>query len=419
VNVARRIGLSLFAPVLAVVVALVISSAVMAALQVNPLRVFQVMVDFGDTPSQQTTALVVILNRAVPLFLAGLAVSIAFRMGLFNIGVEGQYRLATILAAGAGAAVALPGPLHVLLIVVVAMVVAAVWAGIVAVLKVTRGVSEVISSIMLNVIALGIASYLLTGPLRGSPEGASIIATAEIPESGWMPSLNGVFGALGLATPPRQLYGFLIVAAVVGVAVAVLLNRTRFGFDLRAAGLSPSAASASGVDARGMVVRTMLLSGAVAGLIGMPDLLGSTHSYTTDFTSGLGFLGIAVALLGRNKPLGIAFGALLFAFLDRSLVPLQIQDFPASVVTIIQGTIVLAVVVANELARRVARRSAERGSAPATVAVAGDGSTGPGQAASGAASTGGAADQGEGTGAGVSRTAGAGQRTDERQGTGA
>jgi simple sugar transport system permease protein len=419
VNVARRIGLSLFAPVLAVVVALVISSAVMAALQVNPLRVFQVMVDFGDTPSQQTTALVVILNRAVPLFLAGLAVSIAFRMGLFNIGVEGQYRLATILAAGAGAAVALPGPLHVLLIVVVAMVVAAVWAGIVAVLKVTRGVSEVISSIMLNVIALGIASYLLTGPLRGSPEGASIIATAEIPESGWMPSLNGIFGALGLATPPRQLYGFLIVAAVVGVAVAVLLNRTRFGFDLRAAGLSPSAASASGVDARGMVVRTMLLSGAVAGLIGMPDLLGSTHSYTTDFTSGLGFLGIAVALLGRNKPLGIAFGALLFAFLDRSLVPLQIQDFPASVVTIIQGTIVLAVVVANELARRVARRSAERGSAPATVAVAGDGSTGPGQAASGAASTGGAADQGEGTGAGVSRTAGAGQRTDERQGTGA
>jgi simple sugar transport system permease protein len=167
-----------------------------------------------------------------------------------------------------------------------------------------------------------------------------------------------------------------------------------------------------------MVVKTMLLSGAVAGLIGMPDLLGSTHSYTTDFTSGLGFLGIAVALLGRNKPLGIAFGALLFAFLDRSLVPLQIQDFPASVVTIIQGTIVLAVVVANEIARRVARRSAERGSA-VPAAVAGDGSTGAGQAASGAASTGGAADGGEGTGAGVSRGAGAGQRTDERQGTGA
>ncbi|SFO95446.1 nucleoside ABC transporter membrane protein [Geodermatophilus dictyosporus] len=408
-SVLRRVGLALFAPVLAVVVAVVISSAVMAALQVDPFRVFAVMVDFGDTPSQQVTAIVVVLNRAVPLFLAGLAVAIAFRMGLFNIGVEGQYRLATVLAAGVGAAVALPGPLHVLLIVVVAMAVAAIWAGIVAVLKVTRGVSEVISSIMLNVIALGIASFLLTGPLRGSPEGASIISTAEIPESGWVPSLNGVFGVLGLADPPRQLYGFLVVALVVGAVIAVLLNRTRFGFDLRAAGLSPSAASASGVDSRAMVVKTMLLSGAVAGLIGMPDLLGSTHAYTTDFTSGLGFLGIAVALLGRNKPIGIALGALLFAFLDRALVPLQIQDFPASVVTIIQGTIVLAVVVANEVARRVARRSAERGSGPAA-AVAGDGSTGPGQAAGGA---------GEGTGAGVSRTTGAGQRTDERQETGA
>jgi simple sugar transport system permease protein len=371
----RRLGPALFAPVLAVVVAVVISSAVMAALQVNPLQVFEVMVDFGETPSQQITALVVILNRAVPLFLAGLAVAVAFRMGLFNIGVEGQYRLATIVAAAAGAAVSLPGPIHVVLIVVVAMLVAAFWAGIVAVLKVTRGVSEVISSIMLNFIALGLASFLLTGPFRGTAANAQIVGTADIPESGWVPSLNGLFDLLGLANPPRQLYGFLIIAAVVGVLMAVLLNRTRFGFDLLASGMSPSAASASGVNARAMVIKTMLLSGAIAGLIGLPDLLGSTHAYTTNFTAGLGFLGIAVALLGRNRPGGIALAALLFAFLDRSLVPLQIADFPASVVTIIQGTIVLAVVVANEVARRIARRAAERGVAQGP-AVPGDGSTG-------------------------------------------
>jgi simple sugar transport system permease protein len=359
------------------VVALVISSAVMAALAVNPLDVFSVMLDFGDSPTQQVTAMVVIVNRAIPLFLAGLAVAIAFRMGLFNIGVEGQYRLATIVAAGVGAAVSLPAPLHIGLIIVVAVVVAAFWAGIVAVLKVTRGVSEVISSIMLNFIALGTASYLLTGPFRGSPEGASIISTAEIPASGQMPGLNGIFGALGLANPPRQLYGFLLVAVVVGIVIAVLLNRTRFGFDLKASGMSPSAASASGVNARAMVIKTMLLSGAVAGLIGLPDLLGNTHSYTTDFTAGLGFLGIAVALLGRNKPIGIALAALLFAFLDRSLVPLQIADYPSSVVTIIQGTIVLAVVVANEIARRVARRSAAVDTAtPAGGPAAGDGSVG-------------------------------------------
>jgi ABC-type uncharacterized transport system permease subunit len=361
----RRLGPALVAPVLAVVVAVLISSAVMAALQVNPLKVFEVMVDFGETPSQQITALVVIVNRAIPLFLAGVAVAIAFRMGLFNIGVEGQYRLATIIAAAAGAAVSLPAPLHVVLIVVVAMLVAALWAGLVAVLKVTRGVSEVISSIMLNFVALGLASYLLTGPFRGSAPASNIVSTTVIPESGWVPSLNWIFDAVGLANPPRQLYGFLILAAVVGVAVSVLLNRTRFGYDLRASGMSPSAASASGVNASGMVVKTMLLSGAVAGLIGLPDLLGATHAYTTNFTAGMGFLGIAVALLGRNKPGGIAFAALLFAFLDRALVPLQIADFPASVVTIIQGTIVLAVVIANEVARRVTRRAAERGTAQA------------------------------------------------------
>jgi ABC-type uncharacterized transport system permease subunit len=377
-SVLRRVGPALLAPVLAVLIAMVISAVVMAALQVSPTRVLAVMVDFGDTPTQQVTALVVIINRAVPLFLAGLAVAIAFRMGLFNIGVEGQYRLATVIAAAVGAAIALPGPLHVLVIVVVAMIAGALWASIVAVLKVMRGVSEVISSIMLNFVALGLASFLLTGPFRGSDRGASITRTEEIPESGWIGGLNGVFGALGLASPPRQLSGFLPIAIVVGVVIAVLLNRTRFGFDLKASGMSPSAASASGVDARGMVLKTMLLSGAVAGLIGLPDLLGTTHAYTTDFTSGLGFLGIAVALLGRNKPIGIALGALLFAFLDRALVPLQIADYPASVITIIQGTIVLAVVVANEIARRIIRRSAERGTAsPAGGPSAGDGSTGP------------------------------------------
>jgi general nucleoside transport system permease protein len=376
VNALRRIGPSLLAPALAVVVAVVITAVVIVAIGQDPLTALRVLFDFGDTPAQQTQGIVVVLNRAVPLFLAGLAVSVAFRMGLFNIGVEGQYRMATVLAAGVGAAVVLPAPLHVLLIVVVAMAVGAFWAGIVAVLKVTRGVSEVISSIMLNFIALGTASFLLTGPLRGSEEGAAIITTTDIPESGRFPALNGVFGALGLAQPRGELFGFLLVAVVVGVVVAVLVKRTRFGFDLRATGLSPSAATASGIDARAMVVKTMLISGAVAGLIGLPDLLGRTYHFGTEFTAGLGFLGIAVALLGRNSPLGIAFAALLFAFLDRAAVPLQFADIPASVVTIIQGTIVLSVVIANEAARQLTRRRAERHSGQAGPPPADDG-TGP------------------------------------------
>ncbi|MEU2347392.1 ABC transporter permease [Modestobacter sp. NPDC049651] len=406
----RRLGRTLLAPVLAVVVALLISAVVMLAISVNPVDALRVMFDFGETSTQQMTALIVVLNRAVPLFLSGLAVSIAFRMGLFNIGVEGQYRMATILAAGAGAAVALPGPLHVALIMVTAMAVGAVWAAVVAILKVTRGVSEVISSIMLNFIALGTASYLLTGPLRGSKPGASIVTTAEIPESGWMPSLNGLLSSLGLESPPRQLYGFLVVAIVIGVLIAVLLKRTRFGFDLRASGLSPSAASASGVDARGMVIKTMVLSGAVAGLIGLPDLLGSDHHYGTEFTTGLGFLGIAVSLLGRNSPAGIAVAALLFAFLDRAQVPLQLNDIPSSVVTIIQGTIVLAVVIANEVARRLTRRAAERGT-PVAPPSTGDGSTGGGQGGDGGPPP----DDGPGSGTGpaISTATGRGGRSDD------
>jgi general nucleoside transport system permease protein len=377
----RRAAQSLLGPVMAVLVSLIISGIVIALIGEDPLAALQVMVDLGDTPAQQTQSMVVILNRAIPLFLAGLAVSIAFRMGLFNIGVEGQYRLATILAAAAGAAVVLPAPLHLLLVIVVAMLVGALWAGIVAVLKVTRGVSEVISSIMLNFVALGLASFLLSGPLRGSEVGASIITTEGLPESAWFPGLNGVFTGLGLAEPRTELYGFLLLAIVAGVLIGVLLKRTRFGFDLRATGLSPSAASASGVDARGMVLKAMLLSGAVAGLIGLPDLLGSTHHYGTEFTAGLGFLGIAVALLGRNSPVGIAVAALLFAFLDRAALPLQFADIPASVVTIIQGTIVLSVVIANEVARRLTLRSAERAGAraapPGGSAPEGGGGTGP------------------------------------------
>ncbi|TWH74275.1 ABC transporter permease [Modestobacter roseus] len=414
----RRLGLSLMAPAIALVVALALSAAVIALIGQNPVTAVRVMFDFGDSPAQQTQAIVLVLNRAVPLFLAGLAVSVAFRMGLFNIGVEGQYRIATVLAAGAGAAVVLPGPLHLLFIIVVAMAVGAFWAGIVAVLKVTRGVSEVISSIMLNFIALGLASYLLTGPLRGSPEGASIITTSEIPESGWFPGLNGVLTGLGLAEPRSDLYGFLVVAIVVGVVVAVLIKRTRFGFDLRATGMSPSAATASGVDARRMVLKTMLISGAIAGLIGLPELLGDAHDYNTEFTAGLGFLGIAVALLGRNSPLGIAFGALLFAFLDRAAIPLQFADIPASVVTIIQGTIVLAVVVANEIARRVTRQQAERGNAVAPP-TSGDGSTGGGQGPGDGPPPDGGPTTGTGTGVGVRNASGEPGRTDSRQGAGA
>ena len=156
-----------------------------------------------------------------------------------------------------------------------------------------------------------------------------------------------------IPTAGGDLWGFLFIAVLVGVLFQFTLTRTRFGFDLRATGRSESAATASGVNVKKMVVISMVVSGAIAGLIGLPELLQNSYSYGQSFQPGLGFLGISIALLGRNSPIGMAFAALLFAFLDStgSQLPLK-GGFPFEIVAVMQGTIVICVVVAYELVRR-------------------------------------------------------------------
>ncbi|CAN5348794.1 ABC transporter permease [soil metagenome] len=355
----RRIGLGMLAPASALILALLVSSAALLLIERSPVDAFSSMASYGTTPD----SLISIVNRAVPLFLAGLAVAIGFKMNLFNIGVEGQYRLAALLAASVGAAVTLPAPLHVALIVLVAMAVGAVWAGIPGVLKVRRGVHEVISTIMMNFIATGISAYLLANYLRAeNAPNDLIIKTPPIPASGRLPPLNGIFGL----TDRPNLFSFVVVAVVVGIAFYLLIWRTRFGFDLRASGLNPEAARVSGVDSGGMVIRTMLLSGAIAGLVGMSDLLGFFHQYTLDFPVGLGFTGIAVALLGRNHPVGIALGALLFGFIERSAQILDLENVPKEIIVIMQGVIILSVVIAYEVVRRLIEAQEVRAAAERT-----------------------------------------------------
>lgn len=346
--------------VIAVLAALVVLAVVLVVLRVDPIKAVRALFDFGETPKAQANQMRSWVNRTVPLFLSGLAVSIGFRMNLFNIGVEGQYAMAAVVAAAFGGAVVLPAPFGVIAILLVAMATGAAYASIPAVLKVTRGVNEVITTIMLNSIAVGIISYLLRGPFRDPKLGAnSNGSTTPLPESSWFPGIADPFGWLGMDTPSRPVGGFIILAAIIGVAVWFVVERTRFGFSLRASGRNATAAEASGVPARRLTVQALLLSGALAGLVGMPQILGETHTYSTDFVLGLGFSGIAVALLGRNNPLGIALAAILFAFLDRSGPSLQNVDIPPSVVVITQGVIVLSVVIVNELARRRLLRAEE------------------------------------------------------------
>jgi ABC-type uncharacterized transport system permease subunit len=340
-----KLALGIGAPLLALVAAFAITSLVLI-IAGDPVA------DVWDTilSVPETRNLANIINNASVLYLSGLAVAIGFRMNLFNIGVDGQYRIAAFTAAAVAGEAWLPGYLNTALAVLAAMLVGAAWAGIAGLLRATRGVSEVISTIMLNFISTGIVAYLLR-QVAVREEGSNSLGTREIPEGSRIPSFPIGDG------PGQEIYGFIVIAILAGVAYWFVLNRTRFGFDLRATGQSTTAAVASGISVQKMIVTAMLISGAVAGLVGLPILFGDAYTYGSTFQSGLGFAGIAIALLGRNHPIGIAVGALLFAFLDEQSNPLQILvGVSPDIVAITQGVIVLTVVISYELVRRYAVR---------------------------------------------------------------
>jgi len=350
------------APLIALLIAFGIAAFALLLVDIDPLAAYNEMWDFGTT----TASMISSVNRAIPLFVSALAVAVGFKMGLFNIGVEGAYLLAALFAAYVGTLFTAPAILHVLVILIVASVVGAVWNGIAGWLKVARGVHEVISTIMLNFIAFSLSAYLFINVFKAETAGLTA-ATQLIPQNGWIPSLNPVLGWFGVE--PRagsDLHGFLIIAIFLGVFYHYLVTRSVFGFDLRASGINPPAAHASGVNPKRMVVVTMLISGGIAGLVGMPDLLGFHHQYVQDFPRLYGFDGIAVALLGRNHPVGMGLGALLFGFMERGALILDLRDVPREIVTIIQGTVVLTVVIVYEIVTRYVQRRTVAAAARAT-----------------------------------------------------
>ncbi|MDQ1654869.1 MAG: ral nucleoside transport system permease protein [Cryptosporangiaceae bacterium] len=351
----RRLGMGVLAPVLALVMAFVIVAIVLQLSGFDAFGVFGRMAQVGFLDKY----LIRSLDKAVPYFFAGCAIAVGFRMALFNIGVEGQYRIAALIAAWVGAKLSLPPVLHVLAIVVVAMAVGSAAAAIPAVLKVTRNVNEVVRTIMLNFILGGVGTWLLVSYLRNTSGTGNNTETALIPPSGRMPAADSVLNAIGFQVPPGEsVTGLIFVAIALGIVLWVLINKTRFGFGLRASGLNPIAAQASGISSKGMIIKAMLLSGALAGFVGLPELLSNNYKFVSDtFPQQLGFTGIAVALLGRNTPLGIALGAFLFGFLETTTGALQFSANPAlkiptEMALVMQGAILLSVVIAYELVRR-------------------------------------------------------------------
>ncbi|MER7637395.1 MULTISPECIES: ABC transporter permease [unclassified Streptomyces] len=338
----ERVLLAVAGPVMALVAAILLTSVVLLASGKNPIEPYNLMLQqIGYSDVQ-----VLIVNQASMYYIAALAVALGFRMNLFNIGVDGQYRLGAVMTAVVGAHVGLPAVLQVPLLLLVAVLTGAFWAGIAGVLKVTRGVSEVVATIMLNAIATSLILYLTQTNTWGVQVGNNM-TTGIMKKSGWIPGID-------LGSDVGEIYGLVFLAVIMGVLYWLVLNRTRFGFDLRATGESESAAAASGVDAKRMTLTAMLISGGVAGLAGLPLLLGDSHTYSLTFPEGLGFTAIGIALLGRNNPGGIALAALLWAFLDKASPALDYATpvaYQKEIATIMQGLIVFAVVISYEVVR--------------------------------------------------------------------
>ncbi|MBA2476566.1 MAG: ABC transporter permease [Actinobacteria bacterium] len=347
----------------------------------NPLRTYQAIFDGSGlnwlfpwiTSEERTLAafnLQYTLLLTTPLILTGLAVAFAFRCGMFNIGGQGQYTVGAVVAVWVGSSFAgMAGVAHALLAIVLAVLAGALWAGIAGLLKATVGAHEVISTIMLNWIALWVGSFLFTlgGPLQdsdqpGVPVSGSVQEGAKLLVFWGEPELQGLH--IGL---------FVAIGAL--VAFWVMLNRTTLGYEVRAVGFNPEAARYGGISVARNYFLAMAISGAFAGLAASLDVLGWQFriSETDVQISQIGFIGIAVALLGRNTAVGIGFAALLFGSLlngasTRNLDPEIFKpELAGNLTLLIQGLIVLfvgadvLVLYLWQLRRRVKLRVARAG----------------------------------------------------------
>ncbi len=344
---------------LALVLALAAASLVLVASRLDVAAALGALFTgaFGSTQGIAET-----LAQTSTLIFAGLAVAVALRAGLFNIGAEGQLIVGGLCTAITGAALTLPAPIEIPVCLAAGALGGALYGGLAGWLRARFGASEVISTIMLNYVAIDAVNYLANGPLRGSaalPETAPIAATAMLPAM----------------IPGTRLTLALPLAIVAAVLVAWWLARTVLGLELRAVGKSERAARYAGVDVGATLVRAMLLSGGLAGLAGATEVMGLVHRFNAELSPGFGFTSIAVALLAGANPLATVATALLFGALANGALAMQaIADVPKDAVTIVEGFVILFV-AANWFGTFARLRGAASALPPVTDATASGGVT--------------------------------------------
>ncbi|GAB6087823.1 ABC transporter permease [Alkaliphilus crotonatoxidans] len=341
----------LLLPIGAIFLGLIVGGLIMLSIGQNPFVAYKALFQgaFGDFNKFANT-----LARSTPLLFTGLAVAFAFRCGLFNIGVEGQMFVGALAAAYVGVAITgLPKLLHLPLTILAGMAAGGFWAFIPGILKAKRGVHEVINTIMMNFISYALIGYMVAGPLRApgqTPRTVGILESARLTRLGELVSWSN----------SKLNVGFLI-GLMACLIIYYLLWKTTIGYEVRAVGLNPHAAEYGGISSNKKIVLAMVISGALAGLAGVERVLGFDRALILGFSPGFGFEGIAVALLGKNHPVGVILGALLFGALSNGGAWMNFNtNVPVDLIVVIQAVIIFFV-AADEIVRRWVRKKRKEG----------------------------------------------------------
>lgn len=310
--------------------AMVVSAIIVAVAGHDPITAFEALIGgaFGSLDSLSEVGV-----KTCPLLLTGLAIAVSFQAGVWNIGVEGQLLMGALAMAGLGTLGAtLPSWLDLTADLALAALAGALWAGVAGQLKLRRNVNEVISTIMLNFVALGLISYLVQGPLM--EKGGRYPQTNAILPGLWMPRWA-----------PYRVHLGLVIALLAAIGLSLLLYRTVAGYEMRAAGMNPEAARLAGIDVDGRILLALLLSGALAGLAGGIEVSAVTHRLYERFSPGWGFTAIAVGLLGRLSPAGVVLAACFFGALDAGSNAMQrVAGVSSVLVSVIQATVIFFLV---------------------------------------------------------------------------
>ncbi len=349
-------GLALFS---ALALAGIIGGVIILFYDESPLAVYETIWRFATSRPQDFAQ---VLENATPLIFSGLSVAVAFKAGMFNIGTEGQYIVG--MATAAAAAVwfdFMPAFVLLPLVLIFAVIGSTAWASVPAVLKVKTGAHEVVTTIMMNGIAISLVAWAILNPLRSTERTLVDLRTDIFSEKALVPSIGSSFGLEEQIPPSVHLTWLFPLALLACLGAWFLLYRTKLGYEVRAVGTSPGSAEAGGVSIGAAQIKIFLISGALAGFVGLNHLLGDKGYLGSNYEAGLGFAGIAVAFLGRNHPAGIPLAAILIGALTRGQDGVAVTtDLPTEILIILQGVLILSVVIAYEIASRALTRRRQR-----------------------------------------------------------